>query len=177
VIRRQAHRLGRLIDDLLLAASARSGVLSFKPKPVDLAQLTTRVLREVEASLPRKRFDLQPVGDARVLADETLLAQSLWSLFTYTAAIASPGEPIRIEVTCTEALRRISVSIAALAVSSEDFEHAFTPFAVVQYEGVGGPRMANGLYFCREVAHLHGGHLRLQLIGEHRGSVTMELPA
>jgi signal transduction histidine kinase len=176
VIRRHASRLGRVIDELLLAAAARSGALSFTPTPIDLSELTRRVLFEVETSLPRHAFELQLSAPLRVLGDEALLAQSLWTLFTYAAAISSPPEPVRVEVVASMTPCRIEVSIAALSILAEDFEKAFTPFAVVQYEGIGGIRSANGLYFCREVAHLHGGHLRLHTHDDRSGAVTLELP-
>jgi signal transduction histidine kinase len=111
-----------------------------------------------------------------VLGDEALLAQSLWTLFTYAAAVSRPAEPIRVEVACALPLCRVEVAIAELSIAHHDFEQAFTPFTTVQYEGTGGLRTANGLYFCREVAHLHGGHLRLQPRGDHSGAMTLELP-
>ena len=48
LVRSHASRLGRLIDDLLLAASTRSGALPFRPQSVDAAGLTKR-------SRPRSR--------------------------------------------------------------------------------------------------------------------------
>jgi signal transduction histidine kinase len=111
-----------------------------------------------------------------VLGDEALLAQSLWTLFTYAAAISRSVEPIRVEVATATPPCRIEVSIAALSITDYEFDQAFMPFAVVQYEGIGGLRTANGLYFCREVAHLHGGHLRLQQRSDRGGAVTLELP-
>ncbi len=58
LVRSHASRLGRLIDDLLLAASTRSGALPFRPQSVDAAALTQKVAAEVTTTMPGRSFDV-----------------------------------------------------------------------------------------------------------------------
>jgi len=93
VVRSHASRLGRLIDDLLLAASTRSGALPFRPQSVDAACVAVKVAAEVAVTMPGRSFDVDVARGGRLLADEHLLTQAVWTLLTYAAAIVPRGRP------------------------------------------------------------------------------------
>jgi signal transduction histidine kinase len=176
IIHRNAGRLGRLIEDLLLAASVRAGRLRFDPKPIDLAGLTRRSVQEVESLLPNHPFELHTPSSAYLLADEDLLTHAEWSLLSYAAALSPSHMPIGVSVDCLPGRVRLEVTLADGRLTESEISRAFSPFAFVQYEENGGLRQT-GLYLCREVAQVHGGSLRIGQSPEGKSAVTLELPA
>jgi signal transduction histidine kinase len=173
VIRRQAGRLGRLVQDLLWAANARYGHLAFHPKPTDSIAIIQKTLGEIEEG---QRFVFTPDGPAYLLADEDLLGHALWQVLSYGIAIAEKGTPVRVQVVRSEARVALEVTIAKIAVPFDEIERAFLPFTSIQYEG-GGLRYAVGLYLSREIARLHGGTLQAFSDGSGGAVFRLELPA
>jgi len=177
VVRAHASRLGRLIDDLLLAASTRSGTLPFRPQSVDAACVTQKVAAEVAVTMPGRSFDIDVAQGGRLLADEHLLTQAVWTLLTYAAAIAETGRRILVRLVPGGARLRLEVVFDAPSVPAEEMERAFAPFAAVQYEGGSGIRNAVGLFLCREIARLHGGSLFAMNPTDVQRMLVLELPA
>jgi signal transduction histidine kinase len=174
IVRRQTGRLDRLVQDLLLAASARSGTLAFRPTPTEARALVSKVIGELEDV--RHRVEL--VGDEQVflLADEELLGHALWQILSYASAIAEKSSSSKVHVARRDAHAVIDIEISKPTLSHEDIERAFLPFASVQYEG-GGLRYAVGLYLSREIASIHGGTLS-HARGRHGAeTLRLELPA
>ena len=177
LVRSHASRLGRLIDDLLLAASTRSGALPFRPQSVDAAGLTQKVANEVALTMPGRRFELDVARGGYLLADEHLLTQAVWTLLTYAAAIAETGGPISVRLEPAAAHLRLEVAFDAPSVPTQQMERAFAPFASVEYEGGSGIRSAVGLFLCREIARVHGGSLLATSPTEVQRMLILDLPA
>jgi signal transduction histidine kinase len=177
LVRSHASRLGRLIDDLLLAASTRSGALPFRPQSVDPAGLIQKVASEVALTMPRRRFDINVRDSRRLLADEHLLTQAVWALLTYAAAIAETAHAINVRLETADARLRLEVTFEAPSTRAEEIERAFAPFASVQYEGGSGIRSAVGLFLCREIARIHGGALLVTNGAGAQRILVLELPA
>jgi signal transduction histidine kinase len=177
LVRSHAGRLGRLIDDLLLAASTRSGALPFRPQSVDPSALTERVVAEVVTTMPKRRFEVDVSRGRHLLADEYLLSQAVWTLLTYAAAVAETGRSINVRLEPAGAHLRLEVVFDAPAVPTEEIERAFAPFASVQYEGGSGIRSAVGLFLCREIARVHGGSLLALNPTQDQRMLVLDLPA
>jgi signal transduction histidine kinase len=177
LVRSHASRLGRLIDDLLLAASTRSGALPFRPQSVDAACVTQKVAAEVATSMPGLSFDIDVSRGGRLLADEHLLTQAVWTLLTYSAAIAETGRSIHVRLEPEGARLRLEVVFDAPSVPVEEMERAFAPFASIQYEGGSGIRGAVGLFLCREIARVHGGTLLAMNPTAVQRMLVLDLPA
>ena len=177
LVRSHASRLGRLIDDLLLAASTRSGALPFRPQSVDPAAVTQKVAAEVVMTMPKRRFDVDVSRSRHLLADEHLLTQAVWTLLTYAAAVAEAACAIDVRLEPAGAHLRLEVVFDAPAVAAEEMERAFAPFASVQYEGGSGIRSAVGLFLCREIARVHGGSLLAINPAQDRRMLVLDLPA
>jgi signal transduction histidine kinase len=176
LVRRHASRLGHLIDDLLLAASARGGVLPFRPQPTDLVLVTKKEMAEVEIAMPGSRFELEVQGSGHLLGDESLLAQGIWSTLRYAAMIAEGGVQIALRIVRSGSRVVLEVTVLAPNVSADELERAFAPFASVQYEGAGGIRSAVGLFLARQIARLHGGTLSARNASETERMLVMDLP-
>jgi signal transduction histidine kinase len=177
LVRSHATRLGRLIDDLLLAASTRSGALPFRPQSIDASALTQKVAAEVTIIVPARRFEVHVSDGRHLLADEHLLTQAVWTLLMYAAAVAETGRVITVRLESEGARLRLEVSFDAPSVPAEEIERAFAPFAAIQYEGGSGIRSAVGLFLCREIARVHGGSLVAMNPTPARRTLVLDLPA
>jgi len=177
LVRSHATRLGRLIDDLLLAASTRSGALPFRPQSIDASALTQKVAAEVTMTMPARRFEVHVSDGRHLLADEHLLTQAVWTLLMYAAAVAETGRVITVRLEPEGARLRLEVSFDAPSVPVEEIERAFAPFAAIQYEGGSGFRSAVGLFLCREIARVHGGSLVAMNPTPARRTLVLDLPA
>ena len=95
--------------------------------------------------LPGRSFDVDVAQGGRLLADEHLLTQAVWTLLTYAAAIAETGRKIPVRLQPGGARLRLEVLFDAPSVPAEEMERAFAPFASVQYERGSAIRNAVGL--------------------------------
>jgi signal transduction histidine kinase len=127
--------------------------------------------------MPGRSFNVDVPGGRHLLADEHLLTQAVWTLLTYTAAIAETGRPIDARLEPVPARFRLEVIFEAPSVRAEEIERAFAPFASVQYEGGSGIRHAVGLFLCREIARVHGGSLSAINSSELQRMLVLDLPA
>lgn len=174
VVRRQAGRLGRLVQDLLLAANARHGKLVFEPKPAELGGLVQRALAEIDNS--QDRFELDESEPAFLLADEELIVHALWQILSYASAIAGRGDVVHLYLFRSNAGVSFDVKIPHNTIASDELDRAFQPFASVQYEG-SEVRYAVGLYLSREIARVHGGTLHVRIGMNDAATINLELPA
>lgn len=174
VVRRQAHRLGRLTQDLLWAASARQGHLAFHPKPIDLTAIVRKTIAELTSDCERFAFDAP--ANVHLLADEELFSHACWQMLSYALAVTKRGELIEIGVARTGARAIVDVVLPEVSIPLDELERAFSPFEVVQYER-GHSRYAVGLYLSREIARLHGGTLRATEGFDLKATLRLELPA
>jgi len=177
VIQRQTRRLGRLVEELLWAASVRAGELEFHPVPLDLADVTRRMAEEVEETMPSHRVCMHAPRSAHMLADETLVTHALWSLLTYAGAVSASDSPIDLAVEPSTARVLVTCQIHGPSLPPEDQMRIFDPFATIQYEVDARPRSTMGLFLCREIARVHGGSLRVSDRAGIGPALTLDLPA
>ena len=177
IIRRQTARLGRLVEDLLWAASVRSGQLPFHPVPLNLAEVARRIADEVEETVPSHRISVQGPEGVYLLVDEGLVTHALWSLLTYGAALSAPDAPLDVSVEPGQARVLATVQVRGPQLPSEDLMRLFEPFSIIEYEGHGNPRAVFGLFLCREIAQIHGGNLRVADQPSVGPKLTLELPS
>jgi signal transduction histidine kinase len=176
IIGRQTSRLGHLVEDLLWAASARSGQLPFHPVPLDLADLVRRLAGEVSAAVPSHTIHVEGPASAHILADESLAAHALWSLLTYATVASARDQAIEVRLACQPTCVLTVIEVRGPPLATEDLIRLFEPFSTVQYETDARPRVALGLYLCREIARIHGGSVLIEMPGTGP-VITLELPS
>ena len=177
VIRRQTRRLGHLIEDLIWAASVRTGELPFRPVPLDIAEVARRLADEVGDSFPAHPIAVEGPPTLCLLADETLIAHALWSLLSYAELLSAPDAPIELGVVRSGARVSVILRMHGSSLLAEDQVRLFEPFSMLRFEGDSLPRSPMGLFLCREIARVHGGSLRFSERVGVGPILTLDLPA
>lgn len=135
-IEREAARLVRLVEDLLLLArldeSAAAG-LPLRLTPMDLRTLTADALHDLRALDPRRPVTLTgpgggPPGPGPVLGDEARLRQVTSNLVGNAVAHTPPGTPVRIGVGTQDGLAVLELQDEGPGMSQEQAARAFDRF-------------------------------------------------
>lgn len=181
VIHREASRLSRMVDDVLLMDRVDNGHVSLNLQPLDVNALIASV---TEAMLPLMiRHRLELVLDPalpRVLGDKDRLEQALTNLISNAVKFSDHGGAITIETTRSGAEVVIAVRDEGMGIAPEDMERIFQRFERVE-TGISGRTVGTGLGLAivSEIVNLHHGHVEVEsAIGEGSTfSITLPISA
>jgi signal transduction histidine kinase len=187
-VRRNAHRLKRLVDDMLSVARIESGTQVLHRGSVDLAEVVRDVVTEL---LPLARARDQKI-DTRIEplepldADHDKLHQIAVNLVQN--AIRYTPEAGEITITLDEAPRerypggwaRLRVRDNGIGIPEEDRQRIFEPFMhpkPSKHHTSAGPDSAGlGLHIARALIELHGGLITVDSQPEAFTEFTVLLP-
>lgn len=168
-VRRNAHRLKRLVDDMLSVARIEAGRVTLRREPVNLGEVVSDVVTEL-LPLARARelnvaTHIEPVE--AIEADRDKLHQIAVNLVSNAIRYTPEQGEIVIDVDEAPSERypggwaRLRVRDNGVGIAEEDRQRIFDPFLHVQpakHHTSAGPDSAGlGLYIARGLIELHGG--------------------
>jgi signal transduction histidine kinase len=168
-VRRNAHRLKRLVDDMLNVSSIEGGRVELRREPVDLGDVVRAVVTELMplASARNQRVDTHIALLPPIDADRDKLHQIAVNLVSN--AIRYTPESGQIVIGVDEAPQerypggwaRLTIRDNGIGISEEDRQRIFDPFRhpkPAKHHTSAGPDSAGlGLYIARGLVELHGG--------------------
>ena len=173
LIRAQGHRLGRLVDEVLLFTAGRFGLSGYDLEPVEVAPLVTQSLATSATNLHDAGFTVSKEIDDKlppIVADLSAVITCIENLVSNAIKYSNSSKWIAIRAYEASADSkpevRIGVEDKGIGISPADLAHIFEPFYRVQsvrdnqIRGVG-----LGLYLVKRMMEDMGG----------RVSVTSEL--
>ena len=175
-LRRQASRLARLAEDVLVIARLETGQFPLHRSVVDLGSLVGILAR---GSADPDRITLRlPAEPLLVDADPERIGQVVDNLIG-NALKYSPGDtPIEVAVEGTAEEASVEVRDHGVGLDPEDIDQLFAKYGRVRnpstarIEGVG-----LGLYLSRLLAESHGGNIGVNSPGRGKGATfTLRLP-
>jgi signal transduction histidine kinase len=180
LIRAQGHRLGRLVDEVLLFTAGRFGLSGYDPEPVEVAPILVQSLSTSEANLRDAGFTVtKEISDQLppIVADRSAAITCIENLVSNAIKYSNSSKWIAIracEASADSKLEvRISVEDKGIGISSGDLAHIFEPFYRAQsvrddqIRGVG-----LGLYLVKRMMEDMGG--RVSITSElGRGTVVV----
>jgi two-component system OmpR family sensor kinase len=157
-----AHRIARLVDDILDVSRMSEGKLTFHAERFDLCEL-------VQEAVGRFKVTAEKSGvEVRVDASEPI--QGMWDRFRLeqvcinlltNALKYGKNKPIHVRVFSEKGLAQFSVRDEGIGVKKEDQERIFGRFerAISENEVSG---MGLGLYISRQIVLAHRGSIGLK---------------
>jgi signal transduction histidine kinase len=163
VVRRNAERLLRLIDDLLELSRLDAGGLRLTLSEIDLRALTSSVFENALATANSRQIRFELKADAqvqRVWGDAHRLEIVLTNLVSNALKYTPNGGAVQVMVHNLAEGAQIDVSDTGPGISDEDLPHVFERFFQVRSDrrrNSGG--VGIGLALAKELVELHGGKL------------------
>lgn len=179
VIRRNAERMQRLIDDIQELTSIESGRAVLEPGKCDLNPLVDEIFLTLKARLEDKGISAKnsiPKGFS-VHADPVRLEQMLLNLIENGIKFNKKGGSL--SVVAKESAESVFISVADTGegISSEHLTRIFERFYRTDRArsgDIGGTGL--GLAICKHLARLHGGEISVTSSFGKGSTFTIELP-
>jgi PAS domain S-box-containing protein len=161
IIHREANRLNRLVDDILLVDRVDAGHMSLKMKSVDVNALIRDVVATFRPLTDSHQFPLELDPSLRAIdGDRDRLSQAITNLVSNAVKYSPAGGTVTITTRNDDGDVAISVRDEGIGIAREDLSRIFDRFERVE-TGIAG-RIAGtglGLSIVQEIASLHGGRL------------------
>ena len=177
-IRREAERLGHMVEQVLTFARAQGPNWTARRAPVEPAALIdgalaasesvlrdsgVEVVREVEPDLPA------------VLADSNLMISAVTNLLANAARHGGSGKWVRVRAYSGEDSVIFEVADRGPGIGSRDLRHVFKPF----YRGGGTAHVKGtglGLHLVERIAAAHGGSVSVESAAGAGAAIRIRLP-
>jgi two-component system sensor histidine kinase KdpD len=162
---RQAHRLNRLVGNLLDMTRLEAGALRLTLEPLDLQDLIATVTADPSAGLTSHPVLTHLPDDLPLVqADAVLMGQVLLNLLDNAGKFSPPGAPVSISARRGGDEIVISVSDQGVGIPPADLKRIFDKFYRAENpERAGLPGAAAGtglgLSICKGIVEAHGGRI------------------
>jgi signal transduction histidine kinase len=175
-IDREAHRLGEVVDNLLLFVHGEGPDPFPARRPVDLGALVEDVAAEFarRATASRARIVADPPAGVAVLADPRAVRQVVVNLLDNALRFGAPGQTVSLAVERVGDEAVLRVSDQGPGIEAGQREAVWSPFVRLETAGAGG---GLGLAVVRRVVEAHGGRCRIDDAPEGGARVSITLPA
>ena len=158
----KSERLGRIVNEILLANQLDAGRLDIEVEPFDPSDLVERVVEATRTYAPPSVTLGIAAGDGlpRVSADLDKVRQVLVNLVENAIKYSPDGGRVEVGATAHAGFVRFHVKDEGLGVAPEEQERIFEKFYRADPQmtrGVGGTGL--GLYICKELIGRMGGRI------------------
>jgi PAS domain S-box-containing protein len=175
----ESERLGRIVNEILLANQLDAGRLDLESEPFDAHDLVERVVEATRMHAPPSVMlevdasnDLSPVA-----ADADKVRQVVVNLVENAIKYSPDGGKVEVGVEEQDGFVRFHVRDQGLGVAPEDQERIFEKFYRADPQmvrGVGGTGL--GLYICKELIDRMGGRIWVEPNGDQGSNFVFDLP-
>jgi len=172
----QAHKLSRLVGQLLDVSRLDTGKLTIEPEPTDLAVLVDQVVAAFRSLTSAHTFSLRAPASLEVEADSLRIEQVLTNLLDNAVKYSPQGGLIEVGLRrASPTTAEVSIRDYGLGIAPEKRARIFERFYQAHENGYASG-MGLGLYVSREIVELHGGHIRAEFPTDAGTRVVVELP-
>ena len=179
IVREEAARMTRIVDDLFLLARADTGDQPVVPSELYLDDLAAQCARTVRTLATSKGIavECEAEPDLQLQGDETLLRRLVLNLLDNAIKYTPNGGRITVRVWRDGSRFRLSVSDSGGGIPAESQARLFDRFYrdPEQRRDSGTTGAGLGLAIVRWVARAHGGDARLASSGPAGSTFEVEL--
>ena len=178
-IRRNAHRLLELVNQLMDFRKLESGAMDLRARQLDLAEYVRQVMSSFEPTADRRGIDLQLItraGEVPVWIDAAKFDKVLFNLLSNAFKFTPDGGRVHLILQADERAGRVQLTVEdnGEGMTSEETEHVFETF----FQGSGGRNRGTGLglSLARSLVELHGGSITAASRKGEGSRFTVQLP-
>jgi PAS domain S-box-containing protein len=176
----ESERLGRIVNEILLASQLDAGRLDLDAEPFDARELVERVVESTRAYAPPGVSVQNDVAEGLPLveADRDKVRQVVVNLVENAIKYSPDGGLVEVGVELHEGNVLFHVRDEGLGIPDDEQGRVFEKFYRVDPQmtrGVGGTGL--GLYICNELVSRMGGHIWLESKSGEGSTFLFELPA
>jgi PAS domain S-box-containing protein len=180
LIAEESERLGRIVNEILLANQLDAGRVDLEAEPFDAVDLVERVVEATRAyAPPAVTLELNVPDDLpRVAADLDKVRQVLVNLVENAIKYSPDGGKVEVGATSRGENVCFHVRDEGLGIAPEEQSRVFEKFYRVDphmMRGVGGTGL--GLYICKELVSRMGGRIWVESNDGKGSTFLFELPA
>jgi PAS domain S-box-containing protein len=180
LIAEESERLGRIVNEILLANQLDAGRVDLEAEPFEAADLVERVVEATRAyAPPAVKLELSvPDNLPRVAADLDKVRQVLVNLVENAIKYSPDGGKVEVGAKPRGTNVCFHVRDEGLGIAPEEQSRVFEKFYRVDphmMRGVGGTGL--GLYICKELVSRMGGRIWVESNDGKGSTFLFELPA
>jgi signal transduction histidine kinase len=176
LIAREAGRMGRLVEDLLLLARFDSG-RPLNRRPVDLASIAAEAVQQAGIVTPGRPITLAAVEPVIVNADAERLRQIIDNLLSNAIQHTQPGAQVTVTVVSEPGIGRLTVADRGPGMTPEQASRVFERFYRTdgaRTRATGGAGL--GLAIAASLAAAHSGDLTVDTQPGRGAAFHLRLP-
>jgi len=164
VAERNADRLLRMLNDVLLLSRLQTGKMQLTSRPFGLRALVSDVMAALARSgeLSRVRLTLLPAPEVFVKGDRERLFEAVHNLVEHALFLCSPDGEVQVEIGSEPGLALLVVRDDGMGLPPEDLAGLFDAF----HRGRTGPgsSVGLGLPITAKIVQLHGGRVEAESV-------------
>jgi signal transduction histidine kinase len=173
----QAHKLTRLIADLLDLSKIQAGKLTFVEEAVDVDALVREVVEQLQQDSTRHQISIEGSAPGTIVGDRERLGQVLINLLTNAIKYSPQAEQIIVRLTFTTQALKVSVQDFGIGIPRSEQEKIFERFYRVPGEQKqAGSGLGVGLFIAGQVIEHHRGKLWVESLEGQGASFSFSLP-
>ncbi len=179
IVRDEARRLSRIVDDMLALARADAGGQQLRREELYLNDLVEECCRAVQTLAASKSITVlsEALPDIEFCGDEELLRRMILNLLDNAIKYTPPGGSVRLELHETPTHIQLSVIDNGIGIPAEAVAQVFDRFYRVdkaRSRAEGGSGL--GLPIVKWVAEAHHGTVKLESHADIGSRFVVELP-
>lgn len=180
IIERNADRLLRLIDDLLMLNRLEAGGLPLELTQVSLPDLAADAVRSAAPTAAKSgvTVHLDTEAGPAVPADPRRLTQVLDNLIGNAVKFSHVGGLVRVRLRYARNGWRIDVSDTGIGIPADEAARLFGPFVRGSNARIAGlPGTGLGLAIVKSLVEMHGGRVQVETVLDQGTTFSVFLPA
>jgi signal transduction histidine kinase len=179
-LKRNARRMGELLDDLLdFNRVSMGGMLEVAPVAADMVVICRQEVEVQRTARPSASIELQAPDSCQGVWDASRMRQAVGNLLSNAVTYGTEG-PVRVTVQADGAQVTVSVENEGPTLAETELEQIFNPL----FRGSAGAsgrdpgHLGLGLFIVRQSVEAHGGTVRVQSAhGLTRFSIVLPIDA
>jgi signal transduction histidine kinase len=176
----EADRLGRIVNEILLANQLDAGHVGLETEPFDPGDLLERVAEAMRSHMSQAiRLDVVVPGPSpQVAADHDKVRQVLVNLVDNAVKYSPDGGSVQLGLEPTDGRVRFYVRDEGLGIPADEQKRIFEKFYRLDPDmtrGIGGTGL--GLYICSELVRRMGGRIWVESTQNEGSTFSFELPS